>query len=94
MSFKKVSDRVTPSLSNIQKELPKAIQQTHKKFVSVTPKDSGNARSKTKLKGNVISAEYPYARVLDRGYSKQAPQGMVKPTVAFLKQLLRRIMRK
>ena len=94
MSIKLVSDKVSPKLSSIQRELPKVVQQTYRKFVSVTPKDSGNARAKTRLKGNIISADYAYAKVLDKGYSKQAPQGMVKPAVAFLRQLLTRIIRK
>jgi hypothetical protein len=94
MSVTKTLDKITPSLSRIQQQFPKILAETHKKFVSVTPKASGNARNKTKLKGNVISADYAYAKVLDQGLSRQAPQGMVKPTVAFLRQLLRRLMRK
>lgn len=94
MSIKKTSDRMTPSLNNLQRQLPRAIQQTYKYFVSITPKDSGNARRKTKLKGDVIEANYPYARRLDQGYSKQAPRGMVEPSLKFLERLLRRLIRK
>ena len=94
MGIKKVSDRITPSLDNLQRQLPRAVQQTYKYFVSVTPKDTGNARKKTKLVGNVIEARYPYARRLDEGYSKQAPKGMVEPTIKFLQRLLQRIIRK
>lgn len=94
MTIKKTSDRMTSSLNNIQRQLPRVVQQSYKFFVSITPKDSGNARRKTKLKGNVIEARYPYARVLDKGSSKQAPRGMVEPTIKFFERLLRRIMRK
>lgn len=94
MAIRKISDRITPSIDNLQRNLPRAVAQTYKFFVSVTPRDSGNARKKTKLKGNVIEARYAYAKRLDEGYSKKAPQGMVKPTVKFLERLLRRIIRK
>lgn len=94
MALKKLSDRITPSLENIQRQLPRAVQQSYKYFVSVTPKDTGNARRKTKLRGNTIEANYAYARVLDQGSSKQAPKGMVEPTMKFFEKLLDRIMRK
>lgn len=94
MAIRKISDRLTPSLDNIQRQLPRAVQQSYKYFVSVTPKDSGNARKKTKLRGTVIEARYAYARRLDQGYSKQAPRGMVEPTIKFFERLLRRLMRK
>ena len=94
MSVKKVLDKVTPKLSKIEKELPLTIKETHKKFVSLTPKATGNARNKTKLQRNTISADYPYAKALEKGHSKQAPQGMVKQSVQFLQQALRKIIRK
>lgn len=94
MSIKKTNDRMSSSLTNIQRQLPRIIQQSYKFFVNVTPKDSGNARRKTKLKGDTIEARYAYARRLDEGYSKQAPKGMVAPTMKFFERLLRRIMRK
>jgi len=94
MALKKTLDRITPSLSKIQRQLDTVPAQAHKFFVSVTPRDSGNARSKTSLKGNVIEANYPYARRLDKGWSKQAPRGMITPTMRFLERLVRRIIRK
>jgi hypothetical protein len=63
-------------------------------FVSVTPKDTGNARRQTRLSGNTIEANYSYAGALDKGWSKQAPQGMTKPTERFIKNRLDKIMRK
>lgn len=50
-------------------------------FKRKTPLKSGNARSKTILNGNTIQANYPYARRLDDGYSKKAPDGMTQPTI-------------
>ena len=59
-------------------------------FHDVTPERSGNAKRNTKLQGNTINANYPYAVVLDKGRhmtnrgmrgSNQAPKGMTKPTI-------------
>ncbi len=49
-------------------------------FRNRTPVRSGNARNKTKQKGDVINAGYPYAGKLDEGWSKQQPKGMSAPT--------------
>lgn len=51
-----------------------------------TPVDTGNARRNTKLSGDSILAQYPYARRLNEGYSKQAPDGMSKPTDDYMKK--------
>lgn len=66
------------NLSNIRDEImPRALEF----FKSRTPVKSGNARRKTTLDSNKnIRAKYAYAGVLDSGSSRQAPQGMVKPT--------------
>lgn len=67
-----------------------------------TPIDTGAARRNTKLRKNVIEANYAYAAVLDKGRhmtnrgmrgSKQAMQGMTRPTIQYLRLLFRRIMR-
>lgn len=50
-------------------------------FKQTTPIKTGNARRNTFLKQNEIEANYPYARRLDEGYSKQAKEGMTKPTI-------------
>ena len=59
-------------------------------FVKVTPIDTGNARNKTKLNGNQIDAQYPYAQRLDRGWSRQAPKGMTKPTIDYLRRYIQK----
>ena len=94
MALKKTSDSITPSLSKLQRQLANVPNNAHRFFVSVTPKDTGNARNKTALRGNTIEARYPYAQRLDKGWSKQAPTGMVTPTLRFLRRLLNSIMRK
>jgi len=76
-------------------------QEAYKKFVDVTPIDTGNAKRSTRRNGNNIEANYPYAGVLDKGRhmttrgmrgSDQAPEGMSKPTIdhirAYVKQKL------
>ena len=85
---------MTPSLERIKKDLQGVPKEAHKFFVNRTPKDSGNARSRTKLTGDEIRANYPYAVRLDKGWSKQAPRGMTIPTIDFIKRLVRGIMRK
>lgn len=57
------------------------IEKGYDVFYEETPVDKGNARRNTKLnkrKGK-IQANYPYAKRLDNGYSKQSPEGMSKP---------------
>lgn len=95
MKFKLVSDQMSPKFRRIQSELDKLPAQAHFVFVKATPKDTGNARRKTRLVAKkTIEANYPYAQPLDQGHSRQSPQGMTKPTEAFIQQRLRSIMRK
>jgi hypothetical protein len=53
-----------------------------------TPIDTGNARNNTKLSKDSILAQYPYAQRLNQGYSKQAPDGMSKPTDDYIKKYI------
>ena len=58
-------------------------------FKDFTPKRSGNAKSKTRLKGDTIHADYPYAKRLDEGYSKQkGGVGMSEPTLKAIQEYL------
>jgi hypothetical protein len=93
-------------MSNIQKRLDKVIKSLDQrtiskvafdKFKEVTPEASGNAKRNTKLKRNVIEANYQYAAVLNKGRhmtnrgmrgSNQAPEGMLKPTVEHIRQYI------
>ena len=87
-------DRVTPSLNRIARDLRDVPAGAFKTWRDVTPKRTGNARRRTQLRGDTIQANYQYAVPLDRGSSSQAPQGMARPTLRWLQQTLRRIMRK
>lgn len=94
MSVKKTKDNVTPELQRISNALERLPKEVYDYWVSVTPKDKGNARRSTKLKGDTIHADYAYAERLNEGYSKQAPSGMVEPVERFLERRLKQIMRK
>jgi len=93
MKLKLVSDRMTPDIKKRAKRLEKLPKDAYGVFKDATPKRSGNAKSKTVLKGNKIDANYSYAQPLDKGRSKQAPEGMTKPTVDYIKRQLDSILR-
>jgi hypothetical protein len=94
MTVRKVSDAMTAKLRQIQSQLDRVPQQAYDFWVKTTPKKTGNARRRTRLKGNVIEANYPYAEPLDSGSSRQAPTGMSQPTEKYITQLVQKIMRK
>jgi hypothetical protein len=95
MSITLLKDSMTKSLEKIRKELASTPQELYDYWVSITPIRSGNARRRTKLENNkTIAAKYPYAVPLDEGLSKQAPDGMSKPTEKYLKRLLDKKIRK
>jgi len=62
------------------------VKETYDYFVDATPERTGNAKRNTRLRGNTIDANYPYAERLDEGYSRQAPKGMSDPTEKFLEK--------
>lgn len=80
-------------IEKIENDLEKLPKEAFKVFKEATPIRNGNARRNTRLSGTVINANYPYARRLDNGYSKQAPDGMINPTVEFVKQRVKEIFR-
>jgi hypothetical protein len=86
-----MSGPILKRLKEIEKAAaPEAIaKEVFNYFVSITPIDKGNARNKTKLTGDTIHANYPYATRLDNGYSNQAKDGMSKPTLEKLSQLVK-----
>lgn len=57
---------------------------------SITPIKSGNARRNTSSNGNVIEANYPYAKRLDEGWSKQNQIGLIDPTIKHLEELIKK----
>ena len=60
----------------------------HPEFVKATPIRTGNARTKTDLHANQVSANYPYANLLNEGLSKQAPKGMTEPTIEAIRSYI------
>ena len=96
------TNNISNMLREIKRDLKKVPQEAYDFFVKQTPKRSGNARSKTKLKGSMIQADYQYAEVLDKGRhmtsrgmrgSDQAPEGMTKPTEKFIQDRVDKIFR-
>jgi hypothetical protein len=94
MTVRKTSDRITLSLKNNAARLGNLAKEAYDFWVKETPVRSGNARRQTRLQGDTISADYPYARRLDEGWSSQSPQGMSAPTERFIRNRLKRIIRK
>jgi hypothetical protein len=89
MSVKLRKNKLKSSIGKMQKQMPKLPQLAFKFWRKITPKDTGNAKRKTVLRGNTINARYPYAERLDNGWSKQAPKGMYIPTLEYLKKILK-----
>lgn len=85
---------MTPSIDKIRKRLETLPMLGYKEFVKNTPVNKGNARRNTRLEKDTIVADYPYARRLDEGYSKQSPKGMTEPTEKYLQRETDKIMRK
>lgn len=85
----KALDRLGPKLEQASRELKNLPKAAFNFWVSQTPKQTGNARRNTNLTGDTINANYPYAKRLDQGYSKQAPRGMSQPTEAYIRKLLK-----
>jgi hypothetical protein len=96
------TNNISNMLKEVKRELKKVPQEAYDFFVKQTPKKTGNARSKTKLRGSTIQADYQYAEVLDKGRhmtsrgmrgSDQAPEGMTKPTEKFIQDRIDKIFR-
>jgi len=94
LTLKLVKNTMTPSLKRITNALDKLPAEAHKVFKGETPIKTGNARKRTRLQGEVIKADYKYATELDAGKSRQAPEGMSKPTEEYITKRVKAIMRK
>lgn len=88
------TSKVLKQFKSIKKDLNGVMAKALPVFIENTPKKSGNARSKTKQTGNEISANYGYAKLLNEGWSKKSPKGMVAPTFDFIKTEIEKIVRK
>lgn len=96
----KFSKSLTKKLMSMKKQLSRLPQEAFNEFKSITPVRSGHAKKNTQLNGTKIEAKYGYAGVLDKGRhmtkrgmrgSKQAPEGMTKPTKEFIRDRLKQI---
>lgn len=95
LNFKiQIDDKITPDTKVKQKQLDKVPGDAYVFFRAHTPVRTGNARRSTFLKKDTIVGAYPYAQRLDQGYSRQAPDGMSKPTEAYIKKRLDAIMKR
>ena len=95
INFKiKINNKINQDIDRKVRELDRLPQKAIDFFRAHTPIKSGNARRNTRLKGDTIEARYQYAQRLEDGTSKQAPDGMVKPTEAYIKKQLDTIFRK
>ena len=93
MALRITKDTITPALKKLEQELEAYPSLVYKEFVKNTPIRTGYARRNTVLKTDRITANYQYATVLDEGYSKQAPRGMVEPTRKWAEQYIDKITR-
>jgi len=94
MAVKMTRDKMSPSLRKMARGVKELPQIAFNAFVGFTPFRSGNAVNKTRLNRTVIEANYPYAKRLDEGYSKQARRGMTEPTFKEIERYLRKTIRK
>lgn len=84
-----VNDRqVTRMFSDLEDLQKDVMKPAHKFLKKETPIDSGNARKKTKLRGDTIKSDYAYAKRLDEGWSNQAPKGFTEPTIKEIDRLI------
>ena len=79
-------DNITPSLTKKASALKAIPKNAFTFFRKATPIKTGNARSNTYLDKETIVGGYSYASKLDHGSSRQAPNGMSKPTKAYIKK--------
>jgi hypothetical protein len=94
ISLKIGVDKISTNVKKKIAQLDKVPVQAYTFFKAHTPIRTGNARRRTVLKKDTIVAAYPYAQPLDDGRSRQAPDGMTKPTEAFVKKTTDKIMKR
>lgn len=81
-----VKSNIAKAMAEYSKIASTVAKKTYTYFKEETPIRSGNARRNTRLKGQTIEANYNYAGKLDEGYSKQAPEGMTKPSIDYMEK--------
>lgn len=87
-----MAGEIIKQIDKLEKALdPKKLaSEAYDFFRQTTPVNTGRARRNTKLSGDNILAQYPYAGRLDAGYSKQAPDGMTIPTEKFINRYIKK----
>lgn len=95
MAARITRNRLTPSIGKITARFDDLPKDAYEYWKRITPKDTGNAKRRTRLQGRKIKANYQYAVPLDNGWSNQAPKGMSAPTDIYIKKRIsRHILRK
>jgi hypothetical protein len=90
-----MSGEIVKRINELEKALDpnNLAREAYDYFKGITPIariNGGNAKRSTRLSGNEIQADYPYAQRLDDGYSSQAPQGMTRPTEKFIQEYIKK----
>ncbi len=81
----KIDSKVFNKRMKLLEKVPdQLLKNAETELKAQTPIRSGNARNKTKLRGDKIRSNYPYAGALDAGSSRQAPDGFTEPTIRFM----------
>lgn len=86
-------EEVVKMLDKLEDMAPDVMEDAGVYFRNATPVRTGNARNLTKTQDTTIHARYGYAKRLNDGYSRQAPQGMTDPTIKEMKKLVRNYIR-
>lgn len=89
-----MANEITNRLKQIEQSLDQKqlLNVAFNHFKSITPVDSGNAKRNTRKQGSdSIHADYAYATRLNKGWSKQADDGMSKPTIDEIQKYLKKI---
>lgn len=66
------------------------IEEVALRIQARTPVDTGNARDGWNIDGDAIVNMVPYVQYLEFGWSQQAPNGMVRVTLAEVPQLIQK----
>lgn len=92
MQIRKINNGIDRSIASKKRELSKIPRLAHNHFKEKTPVKTGNAKRSTKFENsNTIFADYEYATLLNEGKSKQARRGMTKPTLEYVRDLIRKL---
>lgn len=89
MTIRRVQDTITASLGRLRANFERLPYEAFVYWRSITPRRTGAARRRTTLSRKTIMASYPYASRLDSGYSRQAPDGMSRPTTRHIRRLIK-----